>query len=160
MTNTYQDGLEKLKERAFVLGVAHQCARERFTYSNVFTLVLPAVLSTAVAVMAAIPKASEEWILFESIPVTSVFAGLAAILVTIHKVLNCEEYQAECLRLSNIFKSIAQEAEISAYRSNDHDIELTRLSEKLSLAIENAKATVPKKCITSAKNRCDAEYNA
>jgi hypothetical protein len=41
MSDFDKKGLTKLKERAFVLGAAYQCGRDRFAYSNMFTLVLP-----------------------------------------------------------------------------------------------------------------------
>lgn len=98
MSDINKEGLTKLKERAFILGAAYQCGRDRFAYSNLFTLVLPAILSAIVAVIAANPEPLC-WFYIGPIPIESVLAGLATILVTTHKVLNCEDYQAECLRL-------------------------------------------------------------
>ena len=150
MSDIEKEGLTKLKERAFILGAAYQYGRDRFAYSNLFTLVLPALLSSIVAVITALSN-PPNWFDIGTIPGASVLAGFAAILVTIHKVLNCEEYQAECLRLSNVFKSIAQDAEIALYSSQDTNDELSRLSEKFALQIENAKATVPENCMIKAK---------
>ena len=150
MSEIDKEGLTKLKERSFILGAAYQYGRDRFAYSNLFTLVLPALLSTIVAVITAL-NPSPNWFDIGTIPGASVLAGSAAILVTIHKVLNCEEYQAECLRLSNVFKSIAQDAEIALYSSRDANDELSRLSEKLALEIENAKATIPESCMIKAR---------
>ena len=150
MSDIDKEGLTKLKERAFILGVVYQFGRDRFAYSNIFTLVLPAILSTIVAVFTALTNPPTFFDIC-SIPGESILAGLAAILVTIHKVLNCEEYQAECLRLSNVFKSIAQDAEISLYSSRDLNCELSRLSDEFSLQIKNAKATVPEKYMTKAR---------
>ena len=150
MSDIDKEGLTKLKERAFILGVAYQYGRDRFAYSNIFTLVLPALLSAVVAVIAALSN-PPNWFDLGTIPGASVLAGLAAILVTLHKVLNCEEYQAECLRLSNVFKSIAQDAEIALYSSRDLSHELSRLSNKFTEKIESARATVPERCIVNAR---------
>ena len=159
MSDIDKEGLTKLKERAFILGAAYQYGRDRFAYSNIFTLVLPAILSAIVAVITAL-SAPPNWFDIGTVPGASVLAGLAAILVTLHKVLNCEEYQAECLRLSNVFKSIAQDAEIAFSSSRDLNHELSRLSEKLTLEIKNAKATVPDSCMVKARKHALNEQYA
>jgi len=159
MNEIDQEGLTKLKERAFILGIAYQCGRDRFALSNMLTLVLPAILSSIVAIFTALAD-SPNWFDIGSIPGESILAGIAAILITIHKVLNCEEYQAECLRLSNIFKSIAQEAEIAILSSTDFNQELTRLSNSFASEIKNAKATVPSNCVLKARKLAVSENYA
>ncbi len=159
MSDIDKEGLTKLKERAFILGAGYQYGRDRFAYSNIFTLVLPAILSAIVAVITALSD-PPNWFDIGTVPGASVLAGLAAILVTLHKVLNCEEYQAECLRLSNVFKSIAQDAEIAFSSSRDLNHELSRLSEKLTLEIKNAKATVPDSCMVKARKHALNEQYA
>ena len=149
MSEIDKEGLNKLKERAFILGTAYQSGRDRFDLSNMFTLVLPAVLASIVAVFSAIID-PPSWFEVCSIPLVSILAGLAAVLITIHKVLGCEEYQAECLRLSNVFRSIAQEAEIATYSSKDLSFELSRLSDKFATELENAKATISNKKMVEA----------
>jgi hypothetical protein len=150
MNNIDREGLNRLKERSFILGAAYQFGRDRFAYSNMITLVLPAILSSVVAIFAAISN-PPDWFMIGRIPLESILAGTAAILVTIHKVLNCEEYQAECLRLSNVFKSIAQEAEIAIHSSTDSNSELTRLTDSFSHELKSAQATVPKSCMVKAR---------
>jgi hypothetical protein len=81
----------------------------------------------------------------------SVLAGIAAILVAVHTALKCEDYQAECLRLVGVYRSIAVDAEIALRSSRDHKEELARLSEKLTSVIETASATVPEKYTIRAK---------
>jgi len=156
MSDINQDGLTKLKERAFILGTAYQLGRERFKYSNIFTLVLPAILSSIVAIFTALDSAPG-WFDLGTIPGESILAGLAAILVTIHKVLNCEEYQAECLRLANLFKSVAQDSEIAIQSSNNWNSELVRLKEKFTQEIESAKVLVPQKYMVKARKIADSE---
>jgi hypothetical protein len=150
MSDINKIGLAKLKEQASILSLAYKFGRERFAYSNLFTLVLPALLSSIVAVIAALTS-PPEWFDVGPVPGESILAGLAAILVTIHKVLNCEDYQAECLRLSNVFKAIAYEADLTLNSSADLYPELTRLKDKLALEIENANATVPQRQIDKAR---------
>ena len=150
MSDIDKIGLAKLIEQASVLCIAYKFGRERFAYSNLFTLVLPALLSSTVAVFAALTN-PPGWFDIGTIPGESILAGLAAILVTIHTVLNCEAYQAECLRLSNVFKAIAYEAEITLNSSGDMYPELSRLKDKLASEIENSKVTVPQRLIDKAR---------
>ena len=159
MSDIDKEGLNKLKERAFILGTAYQNGKDRFNLSNMFTLVLPAVLSSVVAIISAM-KSPPDWFNVCSIPLESILAGSAAILITIHKVLGCEEYQAECLRLSNIFRSIAQEAEIAIYSSKELNVELSRLSDKFATELENAKATIPKRYMRRARKYAQSENYA
>jgi len=51
MSDINKIGLAKLKEQASILSLAYKFGRERFAYSNLFTLVLPALLSSIVAVI-------------------------------------------------------------------------------------------------------------
>jgi len=148
-------GLAGLSVRAYVLGKAYQLRRESLWWSNLATLVLPAVLSTIVAIISALSDKMEVNIL--GLPLAAVLAGTAAILIAVHKILKCEEYQAECLRLAGVFQSIAADAEFAVQSSRNSNQELSRLSEKLTREIEQATATVPDKYIARAKDVAAAD---
>jgi hypothetical protein len=148
-------GLSELSLQAYELGKAWQLRRESFWWTNLATLVLPALLTTLVAIMSALPAFSEKRI--AGLPLTSVLAGTAAILVSVHMALKCEEYQAECLRLTGAYRGIAIDAEFALRSSRDHKEELTRLSEKLASVTETASATIPDRYKKQAKRDAKEE---
>jgi hypothetical protein len=149
--------LSELSMKAYELGMAHQLRRESLNLLNIFTIVMPAILSTVVAVIVALPPLPlppAPTILNSTpfgIPIESFLAGFAAILVVIHKELKCEEYQAECLRLAGLYHSIAIDAKYALHSADDKGGELKRLSEKFASAIKAASVTVPYRYIKKAK---------
>ncbi len=149
------EGLSKLGARACVLGKAYQLRREALWWSNLATLVLPAVLATAAAIVTALPP--EHVVSILELPLGSALAGMAAILIAVHKALKCEEHQAEGLRLVGAYGSIALDAEAACQSSRNHGKELSRLSEKMTSVIENATATVPDRYIDRAKAICKSD---
>ncbi|WP_174483482.1 hypothetical protein [methanotrophic endosymbiont of Bathymodiolus puteoserpentis (Logatchev)] len=64
----------------------------------------------------------------------SILAGSSAVLITTHRVLKCEEYQAECLRLSGAYHSIAIDVESAINSSRNYKQELSRLSGKMAFS--------------------------
>jgi hypothetical protein len=78
-------------------------------------------------------------------------AGTAAVLTAIHKALRCEEYQHECLRLSQGYRAIgvlAQSA-LSTPRPND----LENITNRLTALTESGGAPLPSKYIDAAELR-------
>jgi len=69
-------------------------------WANLIFMVLPAVFATGAAVFAA-GKDSQLTTL------AAWLAGAAAVLTVVHKTLKCDEYQSECLRLSQRYRKIA-----------------------------------------------------
>jgi hypothetical protein len=79
-------------------------------WANLLFMVLPAALATAAAVFAATNNKG----------LTAGLAGAAAVLTAVHKTLKCDEYQAECLRLSQRYRGLATLAQ-SVIENNGND---------------------------------------
>src|SRR4051812_14692267 len=81
----------------------------RLWWANVVLVVLPAVFGTAAAALAAASSGNPArgGMAFAA----AALAGAAAVLTAIHKSLKCEDYQTECLRLSQEFQGIRVRAE-------------------------------------------------
>ena len=92
------ESLEEVRRRSRVRAEAYRLRLVgRLWWANIIFMVLPATLATAAAVCAAGDyKNLGAWL-----------AGSAAVLTAVHKTLKCDEYQAECLRLSQRYQSIA-----------------------------------------------------
>jgi hypothetical protein len=102
---------------------------------------LPAVLTTAAAVLAALPRSAD--LEFRGLPLASIFAGLAAILIAVHKALKCDEYQAECLRLGQAYESIAIKARsLAAPPDGVSDSPQVKLTQELVDLTRSAQAQV------------------
>jgi len=119
-------------------------------------VVLPAVFSTAAAIFAAIPESKIQVLLGNwLLPPASILAGLAAVLVSIHKALKCDEYQAECLRLSQHYQGIAEVARSALSRPDDAErasFQATSAKELKELT-ESVTARLPTSIISRAKKR-------
>jgi hypothetical protein len=103
--------LEQTRARATVLAEAHRLRLTgRLWWANLTFVVFPAVLSTGAAIFAARPDFT-----IKSIPPASVMAGVAAVLLAIHKALKCDEYQEECLRLSQRYDAVATSADSALF---------------------------------------------
>ena len=140
--NDSKTWLEQTSSRARALSEAYQSQLGRLWWVNLMFVVLPAVLSTAAAIFAALPK--EQNFSFYNLPAASAFAGVAVVLMAVHKALKCEEYQTECLRLSQAYQSIAIAAD-SAWSGPDgeRDSQQKSLTSELIGLTKNAKAQVP-----------------
>jgi len=145
-----REWLEQIASGATILAVAYRLRLDGFWWLNLLFLVLPAVLSTAAAIVGALEPSPFPKIL--ELPVASALAGAAAILLAIHKALKCDEFQAECLRLEQIYRSIGIAADSAlAGPAHDHDSQRRRLTEKLELLSESAKAQPPTRLIRRAE---------
>jgi len=121
-------------------------------------VVLPAILSTAAAIFAALP-ARTSFAIFYLSP-ASAFAGTAAVLMAVHKALKCDEYQAECLRLSQAYGSIAISAESALLGPDgEHDALQKRLTDKLEALAESTKAQLPTRSIRQAEKMTGAKLS-
>src|SRR5690349_4301831 len=99
--------LEDTKGRCARLSEGYRLELEQLWWANLMFVVAPAVASTAAAIIAAIPadklgSVLQNWFL----PPASILAGLAAILVAVHRALKCDEFQAECIRLTQEYQAI------------------------------------------------------
>jgi hypothetical protein len=120
-------------------------------------VVVPAVLSTAAAIVAALKPEHGLFIFKVEVPFASAFAGLAAILIAVHKALKCDEYQAECLRLSQAYASIAVAAGAApSAPEEDRVAEHKRLSGKMETLVESAQARLPTRILAKAEKRVAA----
>ena len=149
--------LEETKLRCMRFSEAYRLELSRLWWANLMFVVLPAVSSTAAAIIAAIPQEKilasfGDWIL----PPASILAGLAAVLVAVHKALKCDEYQAECLRLSQRYQALAESAGSALSRpDNEHATLQQGIARELKELTEGAKARLSTRIIASAKKRCD-----
>lgn len=132
--------LEQTRARATVLAEAHRLRLTgRLWWANLMFVVFPAVLATGAAIFAARPDFT-----IQSIPPASVMAGIAAVLMAIHKALKCDEYQEECLRLSQRYESIATSADSALFGPEDeHEHVRKELTKELAELARHAKAQLP-----------------
>jgi len=131
--------LQETTLRAKALSDAYKTTLDRLWWANLMFVVVPAVLTTAAAIFAALPK-EQSFVLF-NLPAASIFAGTAAILTTVHKALKCDDYQAECLRLSQAYQSIAIDAHSAASAPDaERDSPQSRLTRELVDLTKSAKA--------------------
>jgi len=140
--------LEQTSFRATALSEAYRIRLDYLWWANLMFVVLPAIFSTCAAIFAALPNGKEHT--FFSMPVASLLAGGAAVLTAVHKALKCEEYQTECLRLSQAFQSLAIAAEAAlAGTIEERVVEQKRLAGELENLTKNAKAQVSTNFMTS-----------
>src|ERR1039457_2228964 len=108
--------LEEVRRRATVRSEAYRLRLlGPLQWANLVFMVLPATLATAAAVFAASSKTA---------PLGAWLAGASAVLTVVHKTLKCDEYQAECLRLHQRYRSIATLAESSLENEGKSDPDL------------------------------------
>lgn len=137
-----KEWLSKTMTETLILSEAYQLRLlGRLWWANLMFVVLPAVFTAAAAIFAALPESCQPKILWFS--TAAWLAGAAAVLMAVHKSLKCEDYQFECLRLSQSYKSIATSFEALLTSPIDHD-KLQELNKKLELLTESAKAPLPK----------------
>jgi hypothetical protein len=140
--------LERTKSNAILLSEAYRLRIVgRLWWANMTFVVLPAVLSTIAAILAASSKGVIHGYEFHTL--AAFCAGAAAVLIAVHKALKYDEYQAECLRLSQAYKSIAISAD-SALSNNPASLQA--LKDKIELLTESAKAPLPTEYIQKAEN--------
>jgi len=132
--------LEQTRARATVLAEAHRLRLTgRLWWANLMFVVVPAVLSTGAAIFAARPDFT-----IKSIPPASVMAGVAAILLAIHKALKCDEYQDECLRLSQRYEAVATSADSALFGPEaEHEQVRKDLTTELGELARSARAQLP-----------------
>jgi hypothetical protein len=106
---------------------------------------------------AALPN-EKSFEVLSLLPITSILAGSSAILIAIHKALKCEEYQAECLRLSQAYQGIAISADSALSGSEEewgsHQKRLTAELENLS---KNAKALISTNFMNNLKTQTSSK---
>lgn len=143
--------LEETKWRAIAISEAYQRQLDKLWWANLCFVVLPAVCSTAAAIFAALPNEKAFGIF--TLPITSILAGSSAILIAVHKALKCEEYQSECLRLSQAYQSIAISADSAlSGAEEEHVLHQKRLTTELEDLSKNAKAQVSSNYMNKPKH--------
>ena len=140
--NDSKTWLKQTSARAKALSHAHKHQLRRLWWVNLILVVSPAVLSTAAAVFGALPEDRQPFTVV-GLPAAAAFAGAAAILLAVHKALKCDDYQAECLRLSQEYQSKAIDADSANSRPvTELDGHQKRLTTELVELTKNAKAQV------------------
>lgn len=154
--NGINEWLRQTEARATLVSEAYRLELSRLWWANLVFVVVPAVLSTAAAIVAALPETkTRDFAIFSlSLPPASAFAGTAAILMAIHKALKCDEYQAECLRLAQFHQSIAISAGSALARpEGERASHQERIAKRLEELTETAKARLPTAIIRRAEGR-------
>ena len=142
--------LEETKLDAKILSEAYRLRIGELWWLNIVTVVAPAILSTLAAIFASLPQ--REGIVFSSIPLASELAGASAILIAIHKALKCDDFQAECLRLSQMYQSIAVSAGAALAGTGEQQSSRKEiLATKLEVLTAGAKAQLPLRFVRKAK---------
>jgi hypothetical protein len=132
--------LQEIESRAGLLSEAYRDRLSSLWWANLVFVVLPATLTAVTAVLAAANPPQRAF----GMPIASVFALVAGVLIAFHKGLRCDEHQAECLRLCQAYASIAIAAGSALSASVEkRAAEQDRLSVKMALVIESAKARLP-----------------
>ena len=142
------------REQATVLSEAYRLRLVgKLWWANVIFVVVPAVFGTAAAALAAASSTSSDG--SRTTLVAAFLAGGAAVLTAVHKALNCDEYQAECLRLSQGFQSIRirSEAMLAEAKSKPDPKGVSKLAAEYARLTEGAKAVLPDVYIQKAKDQ-------
>ena len=139
------ESLEEVMKRAKVRSEAYRLRLIGLLWwANLIFMVLPVTLATAAAVFAAgANKNLAAWL-----------AGAAAVLTAVHKTLRCDEYQAECLRLNQRYRSLATLAHSVLENEGKSDPDLPspqKLIVKFAELEESAAALLPDRYIRAAK---------
>jgi hypothetical protein len=144
--------LKETRSRAALFSEAYRLSLSRLWWANLIFVVTPAVFSTAAAILAAVKEpAFQGWLL----PPASLLAGSAAVLIAVHKALKCDEYQAECLRLSQFYQSIADAAGSALSRPEDERKSLQlQIAKELRQLTEGVKARLATGILANAEERC------
>jgi len=139
------ESLEDVMRRARVLSEAYRLRLGGVLWwANLVFMVLPATLATAAAVFAAGAYKN----------LGAGLAGAAAVLTAVHKTLRCDEYQAECLRLNQRYRSIATLAHSVLENDGESDPDLPspqKLIVKFAELEESAGALLPNRYIRAAE---------
>ena len=109
--------LEKAKARALALCSAYRRQLDGLWWLNLMFVVTPAVGTAAAAIVAALPSEPRVFLGYFWMPLASVLAGGSAVLMAVHKSLKCDEYQEECLRISQSYEKPGGSTGVGALRS-------------------------------------------
>ncbi len=146
--------LERATARALALCSAYRRQLDGLWWLNLMFVVTPAVGTAAAAVVAALPDAPPVFLGSFSIPLASVLAGGSAVLMAVHKSLGCEEYQEECLRISQAYESLAVRLESARSAPEDvREAQRVLLTNKLAVLSKNVKAKLPRQHRAWAETR-------
>jgi len=140
-----REWLQFAREQSTVLSEAYRLRLVgKLWWANVVFVVVPAVFGTAAAALAAAASSTTSSGNRLTL-VAAVLAGAAAVLTAVHKALNCDAYQAECLRLSQAFQSIRirSEAMLAEFTSNPDPRGVSKLAAEYARLTESAQAVLP-----------------
>ena len=151
MSESDREFAQRIRAQATVLSEAYRLRLlGRLWWANLSLVVLPAALATAAAIFAARQDGNSA---IMTSYMAAWLAGGAAVLTAIHKALKCEEYQTECLRLSQAYQSIAIEADATLSGLDGQPQSLQELGKKFAVLAESAKAPLPDRYIAKAEQR-------
>jgi|SRR5580693_4928125 hypothetical protein len=139
--------LVRTKSHATILSEAYRLLLGRLWWANLIFVALPAVFSTSAAIFAALPSPNANG----APPAAAWLAGGAAVLIAVHRAFKCEEFQAECLRLSQAYQSIAILADSALSRPTEERGSLGDLTKVFAALTEGAKAPLPTSYIRKAE---------
>ena len=145
-----REWLKFTREQATVLSEAYRLRLVgKLWWANLLFVVVPAVFGTAAAALAAASSASSDG---SRLTFAAAFlAGGAAVLTAVHKALQCDEYQAECLRLSQAFQSVRIRSEAKLAEADPDPKAVSKLAAEYAQLTESAKAVLPDVYIRKAE---------
>ena len=140
------------REQATVLSEAYRLRLVgKLWWANLAFVVVPAIFGTAAAALAAAGSTSTTG--SRTTLAAAFLAGAAAVLTAVHKALQCDEYQAECLRLSQAFQSVRIRTEAKLAESDPDPKAVSKLAAEYARLTESAKAVLPNVYIQRAKDQ-------
>jgi hypothetical protein len=117
-------------------------------------VVTPAVGTAAAAIVAALPSEPRVFLGYFWMPLASVLAGGSAVLMAVHKSLKCDEYQEECLRISQAYEGLAVRLESARCgREDEREAQRVLLTNRLAILSQKAKAKLPRRHRAWAEKR-------
>jgi hypothetical protein len=158
------DQLQTIERDAIVQADAYRLRLlGRLWWANIGFVVLPAVFATLSAILAAHPAsvqvphhvATESaasatlvqtsfWSWIANLPWAALLAGSAAVLATVHKALKCDDYQAECLRVAQCYRSIAASAHFARLNGVTTESHLWKdITRRIEEVAANSRALLP-----------------
>ena len=131
-----------VREQVTVLGEAYRLRLVgKLWWANLFFVVFPAMSGTAAAALAAASTGDGG---NKALTVIAAWlAGGAAVLSAVHRSLKCEDYQTECLRLSQGFQSIRVQTEARLAEPNPDPKAISELAAEYARLVASAQATLP-----------------
>jgi hypothetical protein len=148
-----REWLAVAEQEATVQSMAYAERLTSLSWLNLATVLLPALLSTAAAVVGAMSQPPIVTRL-AALPLATILSAAAAVFITFHKSLKCDEYQTECRRLSQEYKAFSLSAGAALALPLEKLLDAhDRLSTQFAVVTKGANASVPYRYVERAWER-------